>query len=308
MYTSAEPKPIEVDLSTAAGFELRKQASAWLEKHLNTTGAQRAGKNEQGYGALAEIVVRKELGMEPIKEEDHPVGYDILLPSGVKVDVKCRGGDFPFKETYESSDGIPREAKHNFFARQLHDPSLDADVFLLTHLTVSSKGELPGSLREKKWRLYVCGWVSKKRVLSEGVYLPPQSLSEQGKSSWMSYQYHQVEFYNKNLNGLARIVDLNGLDKADVETDAAKPLSLHLTAADAVRITHDLIGRGILKTEHLDFVKRELGVAKVVRPILHANQYHHLLEWLKQKGKVGDEDLARLSSEAPKEPFSGISS
>jgi len=308
MYTLTHPTPIEIDLSTAEGLDLRQQAAEWLAVHLNTTGAQRAGKNEQGYGALAEIVVRKYLGLEPIKSEDHPVGYDILLPIGVKVDVKCRGGDFPFRETYESADGIPRESKHNFFARQLLDPTLDADIFLLTHLTVSSKGELPGSSREKKWRLYVCGWVSKDRVLKEGVYLPPQSLSEQGKSSWMSYQYHQVEFYNKNLNGLSSVSVLNDVDSADVSNDAAKSISLHLTAADSIRIVQDLIGRGVLNTTHLDAIKREMGVAKTVRPILHANQYHHLLEWMRVKGYVGDDELQKLAVEFPKEPFTGISS
>ena len=30
--------------------------------------------------------------MPEINPEDHPLRYDILLPSGIKVDVKCRGG------------------------------------------------------------------------------------------------------------------------------------------------------------------------------------------------------------------------
>ena len=45
----------------------------------------------------------------------------------------------PFKEEYESSDGIAREAKHNFFARQMHDERLDTDIYVMTHLETPSK-------------------------------------------------------------------------------------------------------------------------------------------------------------------------
>ena len=71
--------------------------------------------------SMEPIMIRSKLGMPEINPENHPLGYDILLPSGVKLDVKCRGGMLPFKEEYESNDGIIREAKHNFFARQIHD-------------------------------------------------------------------------------------------------------------------------------------------------------------------------------------------
>ena len=128
------------------------------------------------------MVIRNKLGMPEINPEDHPLGYDLLLPSGVKVDVKCRGGALPFKEEYESSDGIAREAKHNFFARQMHDERLDADIYVMTHLETPSKRELPGTTRQRKWILYICGWVSKERVANEGVYLPRGSLTEQGRT------------------------------------------------------------------------------------------------------------------------------
>jgi len=80
------------------------------------------------------MVIRNKLGMPEINPEDHPLGYDLLLPSGVKVDVKCRGGALPFKEEYESSDGIAREAKHNFFVRQMYDGKKHQDPVCLRQI------------------------------------------------------------------------------------------------------------------------------------------------------------------------------
>lgn len=105
----------------------------------------------------------------------------------LKLDVKCRGGALPFEEEYESNDGIVREAKHNFFARQIHDEKLDAEIYLMTHLETPSNRELPGTTRQRKWILYICGWVSKERVVHEGVYLPRGSLTEQGRT-WFTYR------------------------------------------------------------------------------------------------------------------------
>jgi len=96
------------------------------------------------------MVIRNKLGMPEINPEDHPLGYDLLLPSGIKVDVKCRSGELAFKEEYESNDGIAREAKHNFFARQMYDERLDADIYVMTHLETPSKRELPGTTRQRK--------------------------------------------------------------------------------------------------------------------------------------------------------------
>ena len=106
-------------LTDELGFQLRQKAAEYIAANQNRTGAERGSSEEQGFGALAEMVIRNKLGMPEINPEDHPLGYDLLLPSGIKVDVKCRGGALPFKEEYESSDGIAREAKHNFFARQI---------------------------------------------------------------------------------------------------------------------------------------------------------------------------------------------
>jgi len=307
MYQYKNPTPIAIKLIGEDGFALRQKAAEYIEQNQNRTGAERGSVEEQGFGALAEIVVRHYLGMPEINPENHPLGYDILLPSGIKVDVKCRGGNLPFKEVYESDDGIPREAKHNFFARQINNDQLDADIYLLTHLENPGKKKsvLPGTKRQKKWILYVCGWVSKERVSREGVYLPRGSLTEQGRT-WFTYRGQEIELYNRNLNGLSGIEDLLSIETSDVEKDKAKQGDLNLTFVDAIRITYDLIGRGVLNQEHLQFVKNETGLEKIVKPILHPNQYFHLLKWLKEKGHLTDAELARAKDILKEELYSGI--
>ncbi|MDD3487705.1 MAG: hypothetical protein PHF35_05045 [Candidatus Moranbacteria bacterium] len=88
MYEYHHPKPIVVKLIDEIGFKLRKKAADYIVANQNRTGAERGSAEEQGFGALAEIVVRNILGMPDINPEDHPLGYDLLLPSGTKVDVK----------------------------------------------------------------------------------------------------------------------------------------------------------------------------------------------------------------------------
>lgn len=185
MYKYCHPKPIIIKLTDDGGFKLRQNAANYVTE--NKIGAERGSVEEQGFGALAEMVIRNKLGMSDINSNEHPVAYDLLLPSKVKVDVKCRGGALPFKEEYSSSDSLPREAKHNFFARQIFDKNLDTDIYVMTHLETPSKRALPGTRRQRKWILYVCGWVSKKRVAREGVYLPRGSLTEQGRT-WFTYR------------------------------------------------------------------------------------------------------------------------
>lgn len=86
------PTPIVISLADTQGFQLRQKAAEYIAANLNRTGAERGSSEEQGFGALAEIVVRRNIGMPEINPEDHPLGYDVLLPSGVKVDVKCGVG------------------------------------------------------------------------------------------------------------------------------------------------------------------------------------------------------------------------
>ena len=305
MYTYSHPKPIIVKLTDDFGFQLRQKVAGYIAANKNRTGAERGSSEEQGFGALAEMVIRNKLGMPEINPEDHPLGYDLLLPSGVKVDVKCRGGALPFKEEYESNDGIIREAKHNFFARQIYDENLDTDIYVMTHLETPSKRELPGTTRQRKWILYICGWVSKERVTNEGVYLPRGSLTEQGRT-WFTYRGQEIEFYNRNLNGLEKIEDLLSIDPSNVENEKQHKGDLNLTSVDAVRITYDLIGRGVLSEKHLAFVQKETKLEKIVKPILHSNQYFHLLKWLERKGALTDEEMEKARKILQEEPFSGI--
>lgn len=305
MYKYHPPKPIVLKLIDEAGFGLRQRAAEYMSANQNRTGAERGSSEEQGFGALAEMVIRSQLGMPEINPEGHPLGYDILLPSGVKLDVKCRGGTLPFKEEYESSDGIVREAKHNFFARQIYDDKLDTDIYLLTHLETPSTRELPGTARQRKWILYICGWVSKDRVEREGVYLPRGSLTEQGRT-WFTYRGQEIEFYNRNLNGLENIRDLLEIDTTDVQKDEVHKGDLNLTSVDAIRIAYDLVGRGVITEKQLAFVQKETGLEKIVKPILHANQYFHLLEHLKEKGAITDAEIEKARKVLQEEPYSGI--
>ncbi len=305
MYKYHHPTPIVIKLTDELGFKLRQKAAEYIATNQNRTGAERGSPEEQGFGALAEMVIRNKLGMPEINPEDHPLGYDLLLPSGVKVDVKCRGGALPFKEEYESSDGIVREAKHNFFARQIHDKNLDTDIYVMTHLETPSKRELPGTTRQRKWILYICGWVSKERVSNEGVYLPRGSLTEQGRT-WFAYRGQEIELYNRNLNGLGNIEDLLSIEPADVEKDQKHKGNLNLTSVDAIRIAYDLVGRGVLSEKHLAFVQKETGIEKIVKPILHSNQYFHLLNWLKEKDVLTDTEIEKAQKVLQGEPYSGI--
>lgn len=300
------PTPIIVPLADSEGFQLRVKAANYVLENHNKTGAERGNANEQGYGTLAEIIVRNKLGMPELNPAEHPYGFDVLLQSGIKVDVKCRGGKMPFLEKYGSDDGIDREAKHNFFARQIYDESLDTDIYLMTHLRVAGKGVLPGTSRQRSWNLYVCGWVSKKRVLREGVYLPRRSITEQG-NTWFAYRGQEIEFYHRNLIELKAITDLQAITKQDVENDEKRIGDLNLTLADATRIAYDLVGRGILSTDQLKFVQKETGLNdKVPKPILHPNQYFHLLKWLSEKGAVSEKEIEFAKTILKAEPWDGI--
>lgn len=250
MYKYSPPRPVVIKLIDEWGFNLRLKAAEYIKTNRNTTGAERGSIEEQGFGALAEIVIRNKLGLPDINSNNHPVAYDFLLPSRIKVDVKCRGGTLPFKEEYISSDGLAREAKHNLFARQIFDKTLDTDIYLMTHLETPKDRMLPGTKRQRKWVLYICGWVSKKRVAREGVYLPRGSLTEQGRT-WFPYRGQEVEFYNKNLNGLANLQDLLTVERLDIEKDERRKGDLNITSVDAIRIAYDLVGRGILNSNHI---------------------------------------------------------
>jgi hypothetical protein len=290
--------PIIIDLSGPDGFVLRQKAADFVN-NLKIQNIEAGSEAEQTYGILAEMAIRNRLGLpdpDPSKKE---FGWDIELPLGVKADIKCRGGTLPFQEFYEGTGGIKREAKHNFFARQIHDVRLNTDIYIMVHLETPKliKGEkalLPGTLRQKKWKLYICGWVSKERVKKEGVYLPRGAITEQG-NKWFPYRGNEIEFYNQYLNSITKLEDLLQIDNNMVKIDEMKPASLHLTSVDAARIAIDLVGRGILNIE----------VNKNTPPILHPNQYHYFLNYLKGMGKATQEDIEKLEQLMHVVPYSG---
>lgn len=303
MYKFHPPAPIIINLSGQEGLDLREKASKFVKENF-VKGAEKGNSEEQGFGVLAEVVLRHYLRL-PYKNTDDPLGYDILLESGIKIDIKCRGGTLPFKEVYISDDGVPREAKHNFFARQLYDDKLDTDIYLMTHLETPSVRALPGTKRQKKWKLYICGWVSKTRVIREGVFLPRGSLTEQGRS-WFTYRGQEIEFYNKNLNGLEKLEDILLINKEDFKVDENKKGDLNLTTVDALRIAYDLVGRGILKQNHIEYIKKELNITQHVKSILHSNQYFHLLKWLDENQQLKNGELERIEKIMKKEKFEKI--
>ncbi len=306
MYLYHPPKPIVIPLSGESGFNLRQKAADYIRDNLNKRGAERGSEDQQGYGALAEITIRHFLGLQEMTADKHPISYDVLLPTNVKVDVKCRGGEQPFQEEYLGGEGEPREAKHNLFARQVYDKKLDTDIYLMTHLERPKGSKLPGTKKQRKWKLYVCGWVSKQRAAREGVYLPRGSLTERGIAGWFPYRGQEIEFYNKNLNGLTQLNDLLKITPNDIRIDRSKKGDLNLTSVDALRITYDLVGRGILNTKHIEYVKKQLGIKASIRPFLHPNQYHHLLQWLQENGQVEQEIINKAEKVLPVFRYEGI--
>jgi hypothetical protein len=179
----------------------------------------------------------------------------------------------------------------------------------LTHLQTPKpegrgKSPLPGTPRQRSWFLYICGWVSILRAKNEGVYLPRGSLTEQGQK-WFPYRGEEVEFYQMNLNGLSDLKDLLKIDKKDVEHDAKKRGSLNLTSIDALRLTLDLIGRGVLTQEHFNKLKEELKVTQEVPPFFHPNQYFHLMKWLISKKIATPDHLKKLNNIMKEKKYSG---
>jgi hypothetical protein len=106
---------------------------------------------------------------------------------------------------------------------------------------------------------------------------------------------------------LNAITDLQTITKQAVEDDEKRIGDLNLTSVDATRIAYDLVGRGILTREHLKFVQKETGIeGKIPKPILHANQYFHLLKWLSEKGVVSTKEIEQAKTILKEEPFTGI--
>lgn len=311
LYTYKHPIPIEIALAATdsirgkTGLQLREEAKRYMDANPNVRGAERGSSEQQGYGALAEVVLRHCLGMQLTNPSDHPIEYDFMLSHNVRADSKCRGGRMPFKEYYDNPDGIPREAKHNFFARQVLEEGLETDVYVMSHLLTPQVGTLPGTARQRKWSLFVCGWISKERVRREGTFLPRGAISERG-NEWFAYRGQEIEVYHKNLNGISSIDELNDLTIEDVEADAQRIGDLNLTNVDAIRIATDLVGLGILSSGKLQQLKNELNISGTIKPFLHPNQYHALLKFMRGKNMIDDSVIDLLKTKFPYVEYSGI--
>ncbi|MEK7184851.1 MAG: hypothetical protein AAB683_01810, partial [Patescibacteria group bacterium] len=61
MYKYSHPKPIIVKLTDEIGFQLRQKAADYITANQNRTGAERGSSEQQGFGVLAEMVVRNKL-------------------------------------------------------------------------------------------------------------------------------------------------------------------------------------------------------------------------------------------------------
>jgi len=59
MYKYHHPKPIVIKLTDELGFKLRQRAAEYIAENKNITGAERGSSEEQGFGALAEILGSK---------------------------------------------------------------------------------------------------------------------------------------------------------------------------------------------------------------------------------------------------------
>lgn len=74
MYKYHHPLPIVIKLADELGFQLRQKAADYIAVNRNRTGAERGSSEEQGFGALAEMVIRNRLGMPEINPVDHRLG------------------------------------------------------------------------------------------------------------------------------------------------------------------------------------------------------------------------------------------
>jgi hypothetical protein len=265
---------------------LREQALRDAEA-ARRVGGESGSLDQQATGKLAELVLRS---LVPSARDPEDLGHDFILSTGVRADSKCRGGEQPFLRAYHAPpQRYPREAKHNFYAGQIFGGDVtrggrqsNADVYVLSHLErpKPKKGAtaFPGTARQRKWFLHICGWTSAARV-QRGVYLPRGALTERGKS-WFAYQGQEVEFYHRNLNAVwiesGHLAPFSRLDSADVSEDEARLGDRHITTTDYDRIIADLQGRGV--------VEGNLTQMSIAEPILSPNQYWHVAGLLEQQG------------------------
>lgn len=299
---------IYVDLNGRQHIKTREEVNEYVEVNwdrlkknfsLAKNQSESNKKLEIKKGFLAQYAVRKAVGLSGIEDDDLDLAADLINPHGLKMDVKTENVDIAFKTEYVGSGGIMRGTKHNFYARQLFDPNLrSTDLYIVTRLQTSANFPGTGSANEKRWRLWICGWVSKQRVMQEGVLIPRGGISERGHK-FFDYRSHNYEFYQHALN------DLDGdlkdwfvtITRDAVTRDSNKNPheTRQCTTADGQRIIGDLLTRQIITRPQYDRINRYLGLeGKHVPPILHTNHTVRFVKHLVNIEYLDESILAKL--------------
>ena len=323
-----EVKPIEIDLSTPEGFKMRQMANEevennWEKKYRKLQRKKRTGRTtgldegkiklQMKIGILVEMVIRNRVGLPIVRTEEEQfdpkrggLAQDLYNENKVLMDIKTEGADLEFALQYPrmvdgKDDGIPRESKHNFFVRQFYNPKLIAtDIFIICRVRSPAKKneEFPGTERQTKWKMWICGWTSKVRAIKQGVLIPRGGLSERGESGIMSYIDDEIEFYQHALN---EIKDLNiwfhGITKEDVIKDEKRDKDeiAQLTLADGQRVLGSALHRGFITKEEFEANNDFLGLTdKFAAPHLHENHTIRFIQHLVKIGRLPESTLEKM--------------
>ncbi len=298
---------LKIDLNRSNGIDMRREVNDHVEDNWDklrssygmTRGAsEETRKMEIKKGYLAQYVIRKCVGLTGIDPDDIDYSADLTSPHGIKIDVKSEGIKFDFQEIYEGTGGVPREAKHNFYPRQLFDHNLEStDLFVVTRIQTGDMFPGSGQRSEKRWNLWICGWVSKKRVIREGILIPRGGITEQGQK-FFAYRSHNVEFYQYALNPVNDLAHwFDGITRDDVHHDETKHPddTRQCTTADAQRIMDDLLAKGVIERGQFEKIGRAINPeGKHVPSILHDNHTVRFVRHLVRQGQLPPAILQRL--------------
>ena len=299
---------VAIDLNGRKSHAIRKEVSDYVDARwteilprFGKAGKQseESRKMEVKRGFLAQYVVRRAVGLAGIEGDGAGHSADLASPRGVGIDVKTEATSFDFQEEYEGSGGVMRQAKHNFYPRQLYDPKLaKTDAFLVTRIRTGD--EFPGSgiSTERRWKLWICGWVSKRRVINEGVLVPRGGVTEMG-SSFFAYRSHNVEFYQHALNPIGSLRDWFGtISPETVKGDEERnpDATRQCTTADAQRIIGDLLAKEVISREEFRAINRHIGLDDIrIPPILHSNHAVRLAKYMINEGLLPKPVLGKLA-------------
>ena len=299
---------VVIDLNGRKNHAIRKEVSDYVDARWSEILPRfgKAGKRgeesrkmEVKGGFLAQFVVRRTVGLAGIEDGGGDYSADLVSPHGVKIDVKTETVSIDFQEAYEGSGGVMRQAKHNFYPRQLYDPNLaKTNAFLVTRIRTGDGFPGRGFATEKRWKLWLCGWVSKRRVINEGVLVPRGGVTEMG-SSFFAYRSHNVEFYQHALNPIDSLPDWFGaMTPEAVRGDEARnpDATRQCTTADAQRIISDLLAKEVISRDEFRAINRHIGLEdRHIPPILHSNHSVRLARYLINEGLLPESVLEKLA-------------